>query len=110
MDNYLRLRLPQVKANGIVFESVAGHLIFKNGVLSSDDLFLKSNSMNIGAKGTVDIPGKHVDLVLRIELFRFLEDILKVVPITHWLFKKPNKILFPLVAAVKGPWDDVDVR
>jgi uncharacterized protein YhdP len=109
LDNYLRLRFPQVTAKGIIFDSIAGNVTFKNGVLSTDDLFLKSHSMNLGAKGTLDIPAKRIKTTLRIELFRFLEDLFKVVPITHWIFKKPNKILFPLVATVEGPWENVDV-
>ena len=43
-------------------------------------------------------------------MLRFLEDILKDVPVTHWIFKKPNKILFPLIVTLEGTWDDVDVR
>ena len=66
-------------------------------MLSSDDLFLKSPDMNIGAKGSVDMAHQRVKVVLRLEMLRFLEDIFRYVPITHWLFKKPNKILFPLI-------------
>ena len=110
LSNYLRLRFPQVTARGIPFESIMGHLNFKNGVLSSDDLFLKSPSLNLGAKGTVDLVQEKIKIALRLEMLRFLEDIIKLVPITHWIFKKPNKILFPLVVTVTGPWDDVDIR
>jgi len=110
LGNYLRLRLPQVTAQGIVFESIMGHLLFQNGVLSSEDLFLKSSNMNVGAKGSVDIPGKRVQTTLRLEMFRFLEDILRDVPITHWIFKKPNKIFLPLVVVVEGPWDNLEIH
>ncbi len=110
LGNYLRLRFPKVTAQGIVFEKLSGHFTFQNGVLSSDDLFLKSPDMNVGVKGTLDIPGKRLSSTLRLEMFRFLEDILKNVPITHWIFKKPNKIFLPLVVTVEGPLDNIDVR
>ena len=110
LSNYLHFRLPQVTAQGIVFQSIAGHLMFKNGVLTSDDLFLKSNGMNMGLKGALDIPKERIDATLRLELFRFLEDVLKVVPVTHWLFKKSNKIFLPLLVQISGPWDNVDIR
>jgi hypothetical protein len=110
LGNYLRLRFPQVAAQGITFESIAGHLVFKDGFLSTEDLFLKSPNMNVGAKGWVDVPGKHMDATLRLEMFRFLEDVLRDVPITHWIFKKPNKIFLPLVVRLLGPWDDMDIR
>jgi len=110
LENYLRLRLPEVTAQGIPFNTLTGHVVAQVGVFSSEDLFLKSDSLNIGAKGNVNIPQKNLHLILRLEMFRFVEDILKQVPITHWIFKKPNKILFPLVVTLEGPWDDVDVR
>jgi hypothetical protein len=66
--------------------------------------------MNMGAKGSLDIPARRVDCKLRVEMFRFLEDILRDVPITHWIFKKPNKIFLPLVVRIEGPWDNVDVH
>ncbi len=109
LGTYFRFRFPKLTAQGIAFETVTGHLTFQNGVVSAEDLFLKSPSMNLGAKGSVDIPGARMDAKLRIELFRFLEDVLKVVPITHWIFRKPTKILFPLVVTVVGPWDNVDI-
>jgi len=110
LGNYLRFRLPQVTAEGIEFESIKGGLKFQNGVLSVDDLFLKSPNMNVDANGSVDIPGKRIKATLRLEMFRFLEDILRDVPITHWIFKKPSKIFLPLVVTLEGPWDDVEAR
>ena len=107
LGNYLRLRLPSVTAAGIEFDELSGHLVFQNGVLSTEDLFLKSPNMNIGAKGSLDIPGRGVKATLRLEMLRFLEDILRDVPITHWIFKKPNKIFLPLVVSLEGPWDDI---
>jgi len=110
LGNYLQLRLPRVKAEGIEFTTLMGHLTFQNGMLSTEDLFLKSPNLNVGAVGTLDIPGKRLKTTLRLEMFRFLEDILKAVPITHWIFKKPNKIFLPLVVTLEGPWDAVDIR
>jgi hypothetical protein len=109
LGNYLRLRFPRLTAAGIEFERFAGHFTFQNGVLSSDDLFLKSPNMNVGFKGAVDMPGKRINSTLRLEMFRFLEDILRDVPLTHWIFKKPNKIFLPLVVKVEGPWDNPDI-
>ncbi len=110
LTTYLRLRVPQLTAQGIVYQSLEGHLAFQQGVLSSDDLFLKSPAMNLGFQGKVDIPAQRLDTQVRIELFRFLEDVLKAVPITHWIFKKPNKIFLPLVVAVEGPWNNLDIH
>lgn len=110
LSNYLRLRFPQITARGIQFQTLSGHLTFQNGVLSSEDLFSKGPTLNMGARGSVNIPARRIKISLRLEMFRFLEDILKDVPITHWMFKKPSKILLPLVVVVDGPWDNVEIR
>jgi uncharacterized protein YhdP len=110
LSNYLTLRIPQVQAKGVEFGKCSGNLTFQNGILSTDDLFLKSPNMNLGVKGSLDIPKENIRAVVRLELFRFLEDVLKYTPVTHWLFKRPNKIFLPLVVSVKGPWNDVEIR
>ena len=110
LTNYLRMRLPNISAEGIVFRSLAGHFTLTNGLLSTEDLFLKSPNMNLGAQGAVDLLAQRLNVTLRIELLHFIEQILKEVPITHWLFKKPNKILLPLVVVLDGPWDHIEVR
>jgi hypothetical protein len=110
LGNYLRLRFPNIDAQGIEIETLAGHFIVQNGVIATDDLFLKSPNMNVGAKGSVNLPGRRLDVTLRLEMFRFLEDILRDVPITHWIFKKPNKIFLPLVVKADGPWNDVNIH
>jgi len=97
-------------AKGIEFEELSGHLTFQNGVLSTQYLFLKSPNMNVGAKGSLDVPGRQVKVTLRLEMMRFLEDILRDVPLTHWIFKKPNKIFLPLVVFLDGPWNDVSIH
>ncbi|HVO33902.1 MAG TPA: AsmA-like C-terminal domain-containing protein, partial [Elusimicrobiota bacterium] len=109
LGNYLRFRFPQITAGGIPFEQVSGPVRFQNGVLSSDNVVLKSPNMNVNAKGSVDIPGKRLNATIRLELFRFLEDILRDVPITHWIFKKPGKIFLPVVVHLSGPWNNIDV-
>jgi hypothetical protein len=110
LGNYLRLRLPQVSARGILYGRIRGNLLFENGLMSSENLFLESPNLNIGVKGVVDLPGKRLKVRIRLELFRFLEDILRDVPITHWIFKKPNKIFLPLVVDLEGPWDNLEVQ
>jgi hypothetical protein len=110
LGNYLRLRLPKITAKGIEIEDLSGHLTFGNGVLYTKDLFLKSPNMNLGVKGSLDIPGRQMKATLRLEMLRFLEDILRDVPLTHWIFKKPNKIFLPLVVSLEGPWNNIDVH
>jgi hypothetical protein len=110
LGNYLRLRFPHLTAKGIEFNDLSGHLTFQNGVLSTEDFFLKSPNMNIGVKGSVDLPARKVKATLRLEMLRFLEDILRDVPITHWIFKKPNKIFLPLVVVLEGPWNDIEAH
>ena len=110
LGNYLRLRFPTITAKGIEIDDLSGHLAFLNGLLSTEDLFLKSPNMNLGVKGSLDLPGRQMKVTLRLEMLRFLEDILRDVPITHWIFKKPNKIFLPLVVSIDGPWNDLNIR
>jgi uncharacterized protein YhdP len=109
LTNYFRFRMPQVAAQGVVYQTLIGHFHFQGGWLRTEDLFLKSPNMNVGVQGSVNMLQKLVDATLRVEMLTFLEDVLKSVPITHWIYKKPSKILFPLLVHVKGSWESPDV-
>jgi hypothetical protein len=110
LGNYLRLRLPQVAAQGIPFDSLTGHLRLFGGVFYSDDLFLKSPNMNVGLQGAADVVNQRLDIVLRIQLLRFVEDILENVSGLCFILRGKNKILLPLVVSVKGPWDHLELH
>jgi hypothetical protein len=110
LGNYFRLRFPNLSAEGVPFDSITGHLTASNGILQTKDMFLKSPNMNMGADGQVDLPGRKIHATVRLQVLRFLEDLLENLSGAKWIFKGNKKILLPLIVTVDGPFDNIDIK
>lgn len=55
---------PDLSREGIAIDSLAGALRFKNGLMTTDDLQLKSPVLGAAVKGTFNVPDKQMKMVV----------------------------------------------
>jgi hypothetical protein len=110
LANYLTLHLPNLKEQGIPYETLSGHFTIADGVFTSKDVFMKTENSNIAAEGVIDMPGQELDATLRVQFFRLIEDILHAIPGLKWILNDQHKILLPIIVTLRGPWHDVKVE
>jgi AsmA protein len=56
----------QTETNQIHFTTLTGTLQIQHGVINNNDLSLKSDSLQVAGKGTVDLPQQHLDYRLNV--------------------------------------------
>lgn len=110
LTNYLTLHLPQFHEEGIPYQSIVGHFTIDNGVFTTQDVFMKTDSSNVAVEGDIDFPGQEIDATVRIQFFRLIEDLLRAIPGVNWIIKNKQKILLPMTVRVRGPWKKVEVE
>ncbi len=64
MKRLLSGKLPDVSREGVPFDSIAGTLRFKNGLMTTDDLKLQGGVLNADVKGTFNLPDKQMKMVV----------------------------------------------
>lgn len=109
LTNYLTFRFPNSSAQGVPFDLVDGDLTFKQGVLTTNNLFLASPDMKMAAGGALNIPAQTIHAVVKFQVFRFIENIVTRIPGIHWLFRNGHKILLPVPVHLDGPLNDVQL-
>lgn len=57
-------KTPDLSREGIMIDSLAGTLRFKNGLMTTDNLKLQSAVLNAAVKGTFNLPDKHMKMVV----------------------------------------------
>lgn len=57
-------KAPDLSREGILIDSLAGTLRFKNGLMTTDDLKLQSAALNAAVKGTFNMPDKQMKMVV----------------------------------------------
>jgi len=106
VSQLLKFQLPDMVIKGMPFTSINGTLSLKDGVLSSDDLFIKSNSMNISVVGKTDIVKEELEHNIGIQPFQTVDKIVSYVPVAGWILTDDKRRLMTLYFHAQGKWSD----
>jgi len=88
---------------GIPFDQLEGTFSIKNGLLSSQDLALKSPVLKLTVAGSYDIPTEIYDSIFAVSPFGAYSNLLKDIPLFGSLIKGERKGLMTALFEVKGP-------
>lgn len=103
------LRLPDMDQEGMPFERLSGSLSLRNGILTTEDLFVKSNAMNLSVVGNADLTRRELDLVLGVKPLRTVDKIVTQIPLAGWLLTGEEKALITAHFQVRGKSDAPEV-
>jgi uncharacterized protein YhdP len=103
------LQLPDMNQKGMPFERLAGTFSLRNGLLSTEDLFIKSNAMNLSLVGDSDLVKGRIDMILGVMPLRTVDKIITHIPIAGWLLTGEEKALITAHFHIKGRSDDPEV-
>ncbi len=102
-------KLPDMSSKGMPFSSLSANVLLQKGALSTEDLFVDSNAMNLSAVGTLDLQREQIDLILGVKPLRTVDKIITRIPIAGWLLTGKEKALITAHFRVKGNSSDPDV-
>ncbi|MDH3769633.1 MAG: AsmA-like C-terminal region-containing protein, partial [Nitrospirota bacterium] len=88
---------------GIPFEQLEGTFSIENGLLSSQDLALKSPVLKLTVAGSYDIPTESHDSIFAVSPFGAYSNLFKDIPLFGSLMKGERKGLMTALFEVKGP-------
>jgi hypothetical protein len=109
VSQLLTLKLPDMDQKGMPFERVAGTFGLLGGVLSTEDLFIKSNAMNLSLVGDADLIGGKIDMILGVKPLRTVDKIITNIPVAGWLLTGEEKALITAHFHIKGRSEDPEV-
>lgn len=103
VSQLLTLRLPDMASEGMPFDQLSATLVLRDGVLSSEDLFIESNAINLSLVGQIDLPRDELDLLLGVKPLRTVDQIVTRIPIAGWLLTGEEKALVTAHFQIRGP-------
>jgi hypothetical protein len=109
VSQILTFNLPDMSQEGMPFNRLKGNFSLSKGILSTDDLFVDSNAMNLSLVGNADLAEHGLDLVLGVKPLRTVDKIVTKIPIAGWLLTGEEKALITAHFAIKGKSEDPDV-
>jgi len=109
VSQILTFNLPDMAHEGMPFKRLKGNFSLSKGILSTDDLFVDSNAMNLSLVGHSDLATRELDLILGVKPLRTVDKIVTQIPIAGWLLTGEEKALITAHFEIKGKSDDPEV-
>jgi uncharacterized protein involved in outer membrane biogenesis len=102
VSQLLTLRLPDMATEGMPFNRLSATLALQDGIVTTEDLFIDSNAMNLSLVGRIDLPRDELDLLLGVKPLRTVDQIVTHIPIAGWLLAGEEKALITAHFRIRG--------
>jgi len=95
---------------GLIYDSVTGDFAIKDGIISTENLLLSSNSMRMSSIGAIDITEKTIDATVALHPFVTIDKIISKIPFAGWIITGREKSTLTIYSEIKGPLSNPDVK
>jgi len=103
VSQIFNLELPDMVEQGMPFSSMEGSFLLRDGVLTTEDLLVTSNAMNMSLVGDIDLVKDELDLLLGVKPFGTVDKVVTRIPIAGWLLTGQDKALITAHFDITGP-------
>ena len=110
VSQLFKFKLPDMVNDGMPYTTITGAFSLKDGILSSNDLFVNSNAMNMSLVGKTDIINEELDLNIGIQPLQTIDKVVSHIPVVGWILTSDTKGLITLYFVAKGKWNDPTVN
>lgn len=109
VSQLLKFKLPDMTSGGMPYSSIKGSFAVKDGVLSTQDLFISSNAINVSIVGSADIVKEELNFTIGAQPLQTVDKIINRIPIVGWLLTGKDSDLLTAYFEAKGKWSDPKV-
>ncbi|MBI5455223.1 MAG: AsmA-like C-terminal domain-containing protein, partial [Deltaproteobacteria bacterium] len=103
------LSIDEAFREGLQYKTLGGDFKVKDGVLSTKNLALDSDTLRMSATGEIDFPDKNIDALLALHPFVTIDKIISSIPLAGWIITGKEKSTVSMYFSVEGPLKKPDV-
>jgi uncharacterized protein YhdP len=96
-------------SGGMPYSNITGNIVIKEGSISSQDLFISSDAINISILGSADIVKEELDFTLGVQPLQTVDKIVNHIPVVGWILTGKDKDFLTAYFEAKGKWSDPKV-
>jgi len=109
ISQVLTFQLPDMSLDGMPFQELKGTFSLRQGILSTEDLLVESNAMNLSLVGSANLKADTLDLILGVQPLGTVDKIVSRIPVAGWLLTGKERSLITALFRVSGPLGDPEV-
>ena len=104
-----KFQLPDMVSGGMPYNKITATLSIKDGIVSSNDLYVASDAINISAVGKADLVKEELDATIGVKPLQTVDKVLSHIPIAGWILTGKNKSFITAYFEAKGKLEDPTV-
>ena len=104
------ISIDELFKTGLPYKRLDGTFSIEDGVISTHNMLLDSDSMRMSAIGTIDIPSFTIDAKLGLHPFVTMDKIISSIPLAGWIIAGEEKSTISMYYEIKGPLNNPDVE
>jgi uncharacterized protein YhdP len=94
-------------SGGMPYDAIVATLSVKDGIVSTQDLFIRSDAMNISAVGSIDMPkGEFVQTIVGVKPLQTVDKAISLIPVVGWILTDENRSVMSVHFEVRGSLDN----
>jgi len=102
VSQILTLNAPEMAAEGMPFKNIIGSFAMDRGVLSTDNLVIHSNSMDMSLILDQDLKNQTINGMLAVKPLKTVDNIISNIPLVGWILAGDNKAVLTAHFRVSG--------
>ncbi|HEX9022876.1 MAG TPA: AsmA-like C-terminal domain-containing protein, partial [Geobacteraceae bacterium] len=106
----LKFQLPEMVSGGMPYDKITATFQIQDGVISSSDLYVSSDAINISAVGKADLVRDELDATIGVKPLQTVDKVVSHIPIVGWILTGKNKALVTAYFEAKGKLEDPQVK
>ncbi|HJV35895.1 AsmA-like C-terminal domain-containing protein [Geomonas sp.] len=110
VSQLFKLKLPDMVSGGMPYNKITGDFAVRDGALSTQNLFLDSNAMNLSAVGKLDMVRDELDLKIGVQPLQTVDKVVSRIPIVGWILTGKEHSLVTTYFEAKGKIEDPQVK
>lgn len=109
VSQLLKFQLPDMVQDGMPYTEIKGSVAVRDGIAATQDLFIRSEALNISVIGSTDIVREDLNFTIGVQPLQTVDKIVNHIPVVGWLLTGKGNAVVTAYFEAKGKWSDPHV-
>ncbi len=110
VSQLFKFQLPDMVSGGMPYSRITARLSLADGVIVTEDLFIRSNAMNISVVGKTDLVKGVTEQTVGVQPLQTVDKVVRRIPVVGWILSGEDGRVLTVYFEARGPLADPVVR
>ncbi|HOP40070.1 MAG TPA: AsmA-like C-terminal domain-containing protein [Geobacteraceae bacterium] len=110
VSQLFKFKLPDMVSDGMPYNEINASFALRDGLVTTDDLFIDSNAMSISIVGDFDLIKEQLDVTIGVKPLQTIDKVMSRIPVVGWVLTGKNRSLITTYFEAKGSLDNPKVK